>query len=254
MHLKWKEGRLSARLMADIGKQDIVRLIGNMNEHFRTEISSWAPCIRTGVDGDLNQLKLTALSAELPGCIGAFAKGELTHLDRWSGNAEDITLGNGSGEYGFLSVCWRSCHPDGTRLEGKFTMSVPKWVQIFLLKEPDARILAVIDTIPITVYNDSISIADDFKMEHAARIYAKYDLSREQWSRYLLSTIWTCTDSAARLTLCSICTFGGQRRRTGLHVPRTTFQCPAKLLTVSITAIISCRASNSRPDSKTYHQ
>ena len=176
------EGRLSARLMADIGKQDIVRLIGNMNEHFVQKYPAEPLRIRTGVDGDLNQLKLTALSAELPGALELFAKGELTHLTDTLKRGGDITLETEVENMDFLSVLAEGVAiPDGTRLEGKFTMSGSKMGTDLLLKEPDARILAVIDTIPITVYNDSISIADDFKMEHAARIYAKYDLSREAY-------------------------------------------------------------------------
>ena len=47
------------------------------------------------------------------------------------------------------------------------------------------------DTIPITVYNDSISV--DFKMERAARLFAKYDLSRDRYEADWLSIILTCT-------------------------------------------------------------
>ena len=45
----------------------------------------------------------------------------------------------------------------------------------FGLHQQQVRAQAVVaaDTIPITVYNDSISVADDFKMERAARLFAK---------------------------------------------------------------------------------
>lgn len=50
-----------------------------------------------------------------------------------------------------------------------------------LLMQPEAQAVVAADTIPITVYNDSISVADDFKMERAARLFAKYDLSRDRY-------------------------------------------------------------------------
>mgnify|MGYP000249532360 FL=1 len=71
--------------------------------------------------------------------------------------------------------------PYGTRLEGKFTMAGTKMGTDLLLMQPEAQAVAAADTIPITVYNDSISVADDFKMERAARLFAKYDLSRDRY-------------------------------------------------------------------------
>lgn len=71
--------------------------------------------------------------------------------------------------------------PYGTRLEGKFTMAGAKMGTDLLLMQPEAQAVAAADTIPITVYNDSISVADDFKMERAARLFAKYDLSRDRY-------------------------------------------------------------------------
>ena len=79
------EGLVSARLMADIGKPDVVRFMGSMDEKFIRQYPSEPLRIRTGIDGDLNKLKLTTLTAELPGALGLFARGELTHLTnlRW---------------------------------------------------------------------------------------------------------------------------------------------------------------------------
>ena len=60
-------------------------------------------------------------------------------------------------------------------------MAGPKMGTDLLLMQPEAHAVAAADTIPITVYNDSISVADDFKMERAARLFAKYDLSRDRY-------------------------------------------------------------------------
>ena len=87
-----KEGLVSARLMADIGKPDVVRFMGSMDEKFIRKYPSEPLRIRTGIDGDLNKLKLTTLTAELPGALELFAKGELTSLTDSLLRGGDITL------------------------------------------------------------------------------------------------------------------------------------------------------------------
>ena len=44
--------------MADIGKPDVVRFMGRMDEKFVRQYPSEPLRIRTGIDGDLNKLKL----------------------------------------------------------------------------------------------------------------------------------------------------------------------------------------------------
>lgn len=177
-----KEGLVSARLMADIGKPDVVRFMGSMDEKFIRKYPSEPLRIRTGIDGDLNKLKLTTLTAELPGALELFAKGELTSLTDSLLRGGDITLQAETKDLKFISTLAEGIEiPYGTRLEGKFTMAGPKMGTDLLLMQPEAHAVAVADTIPITVYNDSISVADDFKMERAARLFAKYDLSRDRY-------------------------------------------------------------------------
>jgi hypothetical protein len=140
------------------------------------------PRIRTGIDGDLNKLKLTTLTAELPGALGLFARGELTHLTDSLLRGGDITLEAETKDLKFVSTLAEGIEiPYGTRLEGKFTMAGTKMGTDLLLMQPEAQAVVAADTIPITVYNDSISVADDFKMERAARLFAKYDLSRDRY-------------------------------------------------------------------------
>mgnify|MGYP000057838776 FL=1 len=178
-----KEGLVSARLMADIGKPDVVRFMGSMDEKFIRQYPSEPLRIRTGIDGDLNKLKLTTLTAELPGALGIVrARGELTHLTDSLLRGGDITLEAETKDLKFVSTLAEGIEiPYGTRLEGKFTMAGTKMGTDLLLMQPEAQAVVAADTIPITVYNDSISVADDFKMERAARLFAKYDLSRDRY-------------------------------------------------------------------------
>lgn len=176
------EGLVSARLMADIGKPDVVGFMGGMDEKFIRQYPSEPLRIRTGIDGDLKKLKLTTLTAELPGALELFAKGELTNLTDSLQRGGDITLEAETQDLKFISTLAEGIEiPYGTRLEGKFTMAGPKMGTDLLLMQPEAHAMAAADTIPITVYNDSISVADDFKMERAVRLFAKYDLSRDRY-------------------------------------------------------------------------
>ena len=200
-----KEGLVSARLMADIGKPDVVRFMGSMDEKFIRKYPSEPLRIRTGIDGDLNKLKLTTLTAELPGALELFAKGELTSLTDSLLRGGDITLQAETKDLKFISTLAEGIEiPYGTRLEGKFTMAGPKMGTDLLLMQPEAHAVAVADTIPITVYNDSISVADDFKMERAARLFAKYDLSRDRYEADLAVNHLTCT-SLCQPILCTPC-------------------------------------------------
>ncbi|MDE5676235.1 translocation/assembly module TamB domain-containing protein [Phocaeicola sp.] len=175
-------GRISARLMADVGKTDVLRLLGRMDEKFARQYPSEPLHIRTGIDGDMNRLKLTNLFAELPGAVELFAKGELTALSDSLRRGGDITLEAETKDLKFVSSLADGLEiPYGTRLEGKFTMAGSQMGADMLLMQPEARAVAAADTIPMTVHTDSISVADDFKMERAARLFAKYDLSHDRY-------------------------------------------------------------------------
>lgn len=175
-------GPVSARLMADIGKPDVVRFMGGMNEKFIQQYPTEPLRIRTGIDGDMRRLKLTALSAELPGALELFAKGDLTNLTDSLKRGGDITWEAKTEDLKFVSALAEGMViPYGIRLEGKFTMIGPKMGTDMLLMQPEARPRVETDTIPITVHNDSISVVDDFKMEYAARLFAKYDLSHDRY-------------------------------------------------------------------------
>ena len=171
-------GLVSARMMADIGKPDVIRFTGNINENFIRQYPSEPIRIRTGMDGDLDRLKLTLLSAELPGALEFSAKGELTHLTDSLLRGGNITLEAETRDLKFVSALAEGIEiPYGTRLDGRFTLAGSKMGTDLLLRQPDARALAQTDTVPLTVYNDTVSVADDFKMERAARLYARYDMS-----------------------------------------------------------------------------
>ena len=78
--------------MADIGKPDVVRFMGSMDEKFIRQYPSEPLRIRTGIDGDLNKLKLTTLTCRAARCIGIVRPGGANPSDRQSAARGGISL------------------------------------------------------------------------------------------------------------------------------------------------------------------
>ncbi len=177
-----RDAVLSARLMADIGKQDVLLMAGGADKELMAQYPDESLHLHTDLDGDLTHLRLADLRAELPGAMHFLAQGELLHLTDSLRRGGDITLEAEAKNLSFLLAMTDGIDiPTGTRLEGRFTMSGPKMVTDMLLIQPQAVATALTDTVPMTVYDDTLSVADDFRMKHAARVFARYDLSRDAY-------------------------------------------------------------------------
>lgn len=176
-------GLLSARLLAEIGKGDVVKLVGDMDPDF-VESYPVAPLrIRTEAEGDLNRLNLKELSAELPEAFELHAQGDLVHLMDSSRRGGDVKLSAQSYGMEFLQALSEGSLdiPKGTTLEGIFTMDGAEMGLDFLLKQPQAKAVTLVDSIPLTVHNDTLSLAEDFQMRRAARLYARYHTKRDAY-------------------------------------------------------------------------
>ena len=68
---------MSVRLLAELGKQDLMLLAGGMPEAFVRAYPNAPLTLRAGVDGNMQQLKLTGLQSELKGVYELSAKGEV---------------------------------------------------------------------------------------------------------------------------------------------------------------------------------
>ncbi len=60
------DGSISARLIADIGKNDLLKLMPDLPEQFKKDYPSVPLQLRAGIDGSLNSLNLTNLSMGIP--------------------------------------------------------------------------------------------------------------------------------------------------------------------------------------------
>lgn len=74
------DGSINARLMADIGKNDIFKFIPYLPEDFKINFPPVPVQIRAGIDGSLNSLKLTTLSLSIPGHIRFSSEGEVSNV------------------------------------------------------------------------------------------------------------------------------------------------------------------------------
>ena len=75
-----KDGKLSARLMAELGKTDLMKLVPDLPEELMSPFPSAPLQIRLGIDGNLDSLRLTACSMKIPGHFRLEAKGNILHL------------------------------------------------------------------------------------------------------------------------------------------------------------------------------
>lgn len=74
------DGSISARIMADIGKNDLFRFLIGMPEDFRKDFPAEPVQIRAGVDGSLNRMRITGVSAEIAEHIRLTAEGYLNDV------------------------------------------------------------------------------------------------------------------------------------------------------------------------------
>lgn len=70
-----KDGNIYARMMADIGKNDLFRFVTGLPEDFKKDFPAAPLQIRAGIDGSINALRITTISAEIPDCFSMKADG-----------------------------------------------------------------------------------------------------------------------------------------------------------------------------------
>ena len=73
-------GRLSARLDARIGKQDVLLLAGGLPDSFKEAYPFHPLVIRAGTEGNLKQMQISRFSVDLPGAFSLSGGGEFWNL------------------------------------------------------------------------------------------------------------------------------------------------------------------------------
>ena len=178
-----QSGVLSARLLAEFGKDDMAKILAGKDTLFLQTYPRKPLRIHLDAEGNLNRLHLRDLSAELSGSFRMKAGGDLRHLTDTTRRGGEITLSAETRDMRFLRTLTDGHFAvrRGTKLDGTFTMAGPKMGLDFLLKQPQARARTQVDSTRITVHNDTVSLGEDFRMPRAVRLYAQYDLSKDAY-------------------------------------------------------------------------
>lgn len=115
------DGNLRGRLMAEIGKTDLFRLLTGMPEEFVQSFPTAPLRIQAGLDGSLNRLRLTGLNVTIPGSFEMRAEGSLVNVLDSTSRQGNINLAASVQDMRFLSkMTGGVLVPAGTNLDGKF--------------------------------------------------------------------------------------------------------------------------------------
>ena len=74
------EGRLTARLDVEVGKQDVFLAVGQLAEGFQEAYPARPLIVRAGTDGNLREMQLSRFNVDLPGAFSLRGGGQLFHL------------------------------------------------------------------------------------------------------------------------------------------------------------------------------
>jgi hypothetical protein len=180
---KAKEGLLFARLMADIAKPDISKMLGDRSDDFVKNFPAEPLQLRAGIDGDRETLKISLLNAELPGAFRLESSGEVNHWTDSIRRAGQITWLAEAGDLSFLShMTGGYTVPKGTGLNGEAKMNGQKYdLQADLLQPTSAWSGLRSDSLVI----DSVAHVHPFTTLHAAQVCGSYDASRDAYEAEL---------------------------------------------------------------------
>lgn len=106
-------GRLSARFMAQIGKQDILLFAGGLPEAFKEAYPFRPLVIQAGTEGNLKQMQISGFTAELPGAFSLKGEGELWHLTEDASRNGALSFEMKTHNLNFLT-CLTGSQPDGS--------------------------------------------------------------------------------------------------------------------------------------------
>lgn len=97
-------GRLSARLDAHIGKQDVLLLAGGLPESFQKTYPFRPLVIRVGTEGNLKQMQISRFSVDLPGAFSLDGGGEFWNLTDSLARSGNMDLSMQTRDLNFLTA------------------------------------------------------------------------------------------------------------------------------------------------------
>ncbi len=136
-----KDGTLSARLLAELGKQDIMTFMGEMPEAFVKEYPNVPLVMRAGVDGNVDELRITGLQTQLEGAIHASMQGSVTNALDSISRSGSLTFKSETQDLSFITALVDSTNsgsivlPAGMILEGTAGVEGERYTADLVFKE-----------------------------------------------------------------------------------------------------------------------
>lgn len=146
-HTYWKlvniptTGRLTARLNAYIGKEDVMLFAGGLPESFKEAYPFRPLVVRAGTDGNLKEMQITRLNVDLPGAFSLDGGGVLENLadslkrsgtiglEMTTQNLNFLTALTGEAPNGTITV------PDSMNMVARIDLKGPEYKAQLNLKE-----------------------------------------------------------------------------------------------------------------------
>ncbi len=137
---------LKVRLLAQLGKQDLFRIYGDLPQKFMERFPNRPLVIRGSADGNLRHLNITGLDINLATALDTRLKGTLDNVTDLSRMKADITLDAKSKQLNFLTalidpkMSGTYSIPDGISLKGRLTADGTRYNADLTASEGDGNI------------------------------------------------------------------------------------------------------------------
>ncbi len=140
------DGNLKLRLLAGIGKNDLMACMDSLSQTFAKEYPNKPLNVRMSVDGNLKRLRLTTLQAELDGAFNAALQGEIHEVTDSLHRRGQLSLEAQTGNLSFLTTLvdplasGTLAIPDSIRLEGNASLQGGLYDAGFVLTTDTGRV------------------------------------------------------------------------------------------------------------------
>ncbi len=120
-------GHVSLRLMASLGKQDIMRFCGGLPSQFVRSYPNRPLTLRASAGGNMRHVDLTGLTVELPTAFSLTADGSVDNISDMKRLRADVRLKGRTQDLSFLTALAGAATaknyrvPNGITLDGRFT-------------------------------------------------------------------------------------------------------------------------------------
>ena len=156
-------GKMKLRLNAQLGKQDLMRFMGDMPQKFIERYPNHPLAIKGSVNGNMKQLEFTGLDINLPTALHLSADGTAENITDMRNLKADVKLSAKTQDMNFVTALidpkltkdYRI--PNGMTLDGTLKANGPKYVTNMTLREGAGIVKLIGDaTIPMNAKGDLI--------------------------------------------------------------------------------------------------